>query len=71
MLYICAKFREIISNGYSYGADRNDELLMDGRTDRRTDTQNVGGYNRIPRHFLWWGIKIHFCKLKIFFRDFS
>ena len=26
--------------------------------DRQTaDTQNVGGYNIIPRHFLWRGIK--------------
>ena len=33
----------------------------DGRTDRRTDgrtdTQKFGGYNIIPRHFLWRGIK--------------
>ena len=25
--------------------------------DRRTDTQKFGGYNIIPRHFLWRGIK--------------
>ena len=64
ILYIYAKFREIISNGYSYGADTNDKPLTDGRTDRgmdgrtdgRTDTQNVGGYNIIPCHFLWRGI---------------
>ena len=24
---------------------------------RRTDTQNFGRYNIIPRHFFWWGIK--------------
>ena len=29
----------------------------DGRTDGRTDTQKFGGYNIIPRHFLWRGIK--------------
>ena len=44
----------------------NDQPLTDGRTDRRTDgqtdgrtdTQKFGGYNIIPRHFLWRGIKI-------------
>ena len=25
----------------------------------RTDTQKFGGYNIIPRHFLWRGIKIN------------
>ena len=30
---------------------------MDGRTDGRADTQKFGGYNIIPRHFLWRGIK--------------
>ena len=30
----------------------------DGQTDGRTDTQKFGGYNIIPRHFLWRGIKI-------------
>ena len=29
----------------------------DGRTDRQTDTQNFGGYNIIPRHFLVLGHK--------------
>ena len=29
----------------------------DGRTDGRTDTQKFGGYNIIPRHFLWRDIK--------------
>ena len=28
---------------------------MDGRTDRRTDTQNFRGYNIIPRHFFGGG----------------
>ena len=37
----------------SYGPDRNVQPLTDGRTDR----QKFGGYNIIPRHFLWWGIK--------------
>ena len=27
------------------------------RTDGRTDTQKFGGYNIIPCHFLWRGIK--------------
>ena len=62
MLYICAKFREIILERYqSYRADTNDQPLtdgrMDGQTDGRTDTQKFGGYNIIPRHFLWRGIK--------------
>ena len=69
MVYICAKFREIIWNGIkvmertryqSYGADTNVQPLTDGRTDRRTDTQKFGGYNIIPRHFLWRGIKTLF-----------
>ena len=30
----------------------------DGRTDGRTDTQKFGGYNIIPRHFLWRGYNI-------------
>ena len=29
----------------------------DGRTDGRIDTQKFGGYNIIPRNFLWRGIK--------------
>ena len=58
MLYICTKFREIISKRYqSYGPDTNVQPLSDGRTDGRTDTQKFGGYNIIPRHFLWRGIK--------------
>ena len=61
MVYICTKFREIISNG----PDTNVQPLTNGRTDRRTDgrtdgrtdTQKFGGYNIIPRHFLRRGIK--------------
>ena len=41
----------------SYGRDTNDQPLTDGRTDWRTDTQKFGGYNIIPRHFLWQAIK--------------
>ena len=44
----------------SYGADTNLQLLTDGRMDGRTDTQKFGGYNIIPRHFLWRGIKSSF-----------
>ena len=40
----------------SYRADTNVQPLTDGRTDGRTDTQKFGGYNIIPRHFLWRGI---------------
>ena len=36
---------------------------MDGRTDGQTDTQNFGGYNIIPRHFLVAGHK-NGCKNK-------
>ena len=35
----------------------NVQPLTDGRIDGRTDTQKFGGYNIIPRHFLWRGIK--------------
>ena len=38
----------------SYGADTNDQLLVDWWTDRHL---KFGGYNIIPRHFLWRGIK--------------
>ena len=72
MLYISTKFCEIISNGIkviertrflyrkfqSYGPDTNVQPLTDGRTDGRTDTQKFGGYNILPRHFLWRGIKM-------------
>ena len=58
MLYIYAKFREIISNGIKVmERTENDEPLTDGRTDGRTDTQKFRGYNIIPRKFLWRGIK--------------
>ena len=45
----------------------------DGQTDGQTDTQKFGGYNIIPRHFLWRGIKktrtvIGFVPLKVHFR---
>ena len=43
------------------GADGRTGGRTDGRTDRqtdgRTDTQNIGGYNIIPRHFLVAGHK--------------
>ena len=58
MLYICAKFREIILNGIKV-IERTrmiNRWRTDGRTDGRTDTQKFGGYNIIPRHFLWRGI---------------
>ena len=35
------------------------EILKRRRTDRRTDTQDFGRYNIVPRHVLWPGIKIH------------
>ena len=56
MLYICAKFREIILNGIKV-MERTRMITADERTDGRTDTQKFGGYNIIPRHFLWRGIK--------------
>ena len=57
MLYICTKFREIISNGIKVmDRTRMFNRRTDGRTDGRTDTQKFGGYNIIPRHFLWRGI---------------
>ena len=43
----------------SYRADTNVQPLTDRRTDRWTDTQKLGGYNIIPRHFLWRGIKMY------------
>ena len=42
-LYICVKFHENITDGISYGADKND-----GSTDGWRDTQNFGEYNIIP-----------------------
>ena len=46
----------------------NDQPLTDGRTDGRTDTQKFGGYNIIPRHFLWRGIKSNFCNQQAHFK---
>ena len=54
MLYICAMFCEIISNGIKV-MERTQMMncwQTDGWTDGRTDTQNVGEYNIIPYHFL-------------------
>ena len=60
----------------SYGPDTNVQPLTDGRTDGRTDrrtdgqtdgrtdTQKFGGYNIIPCHFLWRGIKTGFTLSK-------
>ena len=39
------------------GADGRTNGRTDGRTDGRRDTQNFGGYNIIPRHFLVAGHK--------------
>ena len=65
-LYICTKFREIISNGikvmdrtWMFNRWWTDGRTTDRRTDGRTDTQKFGGYNKIPRHKKWRGIKIH------------
>ena len=60
MVYICTKFCEIISKSIKV-MDRTRMFncwRTDGWTDGRTDTQKFGGYNIIPRHFLWRGIKI-------------
>ena len=48
-LYLCIVSWNYLQRLQSYAAD--------GRTDGWTDTQNVGGYNIIPRYFLWRGIK--------------
>ena len=37
----------------------------DGQTDGQTDTQNFGGYNIIPRHFLVAGHKNDFCLFEV------
>ena len=62
MVYICTKFREIISNGIKV-MDRTrmfnrwqTDGRTDGWTDGRTDTKKFRGYNIIHRHFLWRGI---------------
>ena len=57
VLYICVKFREKTSNGIRVlERIRNYEALTGA--DRRTDNQNFGQYNIIPRHFLWRRIRI-------------
>ena len=61
-LHLCQVSWNYLERYQSYRADTNDQPLMDGRTDGRTDgltdTQKFGGYNIIPRHFLWRGITI-------------
>ena len=42
------------------GADGRTDGRTDRRTDGRTDTQNFGGYNIIPLHFLVAGHKKYF-----------
>ena len=56
-LYLCQVSLNYLERYQSYGADTNVQPLTDGRTDGRTDTQKFGGYNIIPRHFLWRDIK--------------
>ena len=57
-LHLCQVSWNYLERYQSYGPDTNVQPLTDGRTDGRTDTQKFGGYNIIPRHFLWRGIKI-------------
>ena len=65
-LHLCQVSWNYLKRYQSYGPDTNVQPLTDGRTDgqtdgrtdRQTDTQKFGGYNIIPRHFLWRGIKI-------------
>ena len=59
MLYIYAKFREIILNGIIVMERTRitNYRRTDGRTDGWTDTKNVGGYIIIPRHFFLAGHK--------------
>ena len=61
-LHLCQVSWNYLERYQSYRADTNDQPLTDGRTDGRTygqtDTQKFGGYNIIPHHFLWRGIKI-------------
>ena len=59
MLYIYAKFREIISNGIKLWSGY-EWWTADGQTLKITDTQNFGGYNIIPATFLQQGIKMRF-----------
>ena len=57
-LHLCQVSLNHLERYQSYGPDTNVQPLTDGRTDGRTDTQKFGGYNIIPRHFLWRGIKM-------------
>ena len=57
VLYLCQVSWNYLKQYQSYGADTNVQPLTDGRTEGQTDTQKFGGYNIIPRHFLWQGIK--------------
>ena len=57
VLYLCQVSWNYLKQYQSYGADTNVQPLTDGRTEGQTDTQKFGGYNIIPRHFLWRGIK--------------
>ena len=57
-LYLCQVSWNYLERYLSYGAYTNDQPLTDGWRDRQMDTQKFGGYNIIPRHFLWRGIKI-------------
>ena len=52
-LYWCEVSWKYLKRYQSYGADTK---LW--RADGRTDTQNLGGLNIIPRHCLWRGIKM-------------
>ena len=52
-LYLSQVSRNYLKRYQSYGADTNDDPLTDGRT----DTQNFGGNNIIPRHFFVAGHK--------------
>ena len=52
-LHLCQVLWNYLERYQSYGPDTNVQPLTDGRT----ETQKFGGYNIIPRHFLWRGIK--------------
>ena len=69
-LYLCQFSWNYLERYQSYGADTNDQPLTDGRTDTRTDTQKFGGYNIIPRHFLWRGIIIDGEKIILLYATF-
>ena len=60
-LHLCQVSWNYLERYQSIGADTKDQPLTDGRIDGRTDTQKFGGYNIIPRHFLWRGIKSWIC----------